>query len=112
MRVFFIVVVMSLLSWAQEAPLAKAAPSPDAFTQARRLTDQGQYDVAIAQLQELQAHDAQLKGVSRELGTAYYKKGDYLKAIASLQQALRQDPEDKESIQLLGLSNYLAGRPA
>ena len=112
MRLAISLVLLGLVSLAQEAAPPKPPPSPDAFSQPRRLMDQGQYDAAITQLQDLQSHDAQLKGVSRELGTAYYKKGDYVKAIASLQKALAQDPEDKESVQLLGLSNYLSGRPA
>ena len=45
-------------------------------------------------------------------GTVYYKKGDYLKAADSLKQAVADDPNDKEAVQLLGLSYYLAGRPA
>ena len=51
-------------------------------------------------------------GLSHELGTAYYKKGDYMKAADNLKQALADDPNDKEAVQLLGLSYYLAGRPA
>jgi len=52
-----------------------------------------------------------LKGLSSELGTAYYQKGDYIKAIGELKKALAEDPENKEAIQLLGLSYYLSGRP-
>ena len=50
--------------------------------------------------------------MSHELGTVYYKKGDYLKAADYLKQAVAEDPNDKEAVQLLGLSYYLAGRPA
>jgi tetratricopeptide (TPR) repeat protein len=42
----------------------------------------------------------------------YYKKGDYLKAAEFLKQAATESPDDKEAIQLLGLSYFLAGRPA
>src|SRR5205823_1157571 len=45
-------------------------------------------------------------------GTAYYKKGDYTKAVQSLKAAVEQDPHDNEAVQLLGLSYYLSGRPA
>ena len=58
------------------------------------------------------AENPNLKGLSHEMGIAYYKGGDYLKAIDALKEATQEDPGDKESIQLLGLSNYLAGRPA
>jgi tetratricopeptide (TPR) repeat protein len=53
-----------------------------------------------------------MKGLSHELGVAYYRSGDYPKAISSLKQAVDADAEDKEATQLLGLANYLAGRPA
>jgi tetratricopeptide (TPR) repeat protein len=43
---------------------------------------------------------------------AYYKKPDYLKAAEYLKQATTENPDDKEAVQLLGLSYYLAGRPA
>jgi tetratricopeptide (TPR) repeat protein len=53
-----------------------------------------------------------MKGLSFELGTAYYQKADYIKAIDPLKRTLAEDPENKEAIQLLGLSYYLSGRPA
>ncbi len=100
-----------LLSQAVPGSPAPNQSAPD-FTDARRLMQQGKYDQAIAQLQELSAKDAGLKGLPHELGTAYYKKGDYMKAVESLKAALEQDPHDNEAVQLLGLSYYLSGRPA
>jgi len=43
---------------------------------------------------------------------AYYQKGDYTKAIDSLTAAQAENPDDRESTQLLGLSYYLSGHPA
>jgi len=87
--------------------------SPEAiFAEARRLSEQGKYQDAIAQLQELAARNPQPAGLSHELGTAYYRKGEYLKAAEYLKQALTQNPKDDEAVQLLGLSYYLAGRPS
>jgi len=89
------------------------APAGDPeFAQPRRLVQQGKYDEALVQLQDLAAKNPRVKGLSHELGIAYYKKGDYIKAIDSLNQALKEDPADSEAVQLLGLSYYLAGRPA
>jgi tetratricopeptide (TPR) repeat protein len=53
-----------------------------------------------------------MKGFAHELGVTYYKKSDYLKAVASFKKALDEDPADNEAVQLMGLSYYLAGRPA
>jgi tetratricopeptide (TPR) repeat protein len=97
-----------------DTPAQQAAPvrsNQDDFTEARRLMQDGKYDEAISQLQSLQARP-DLRGVKRELGVANFKKGDYQQAIASLKQALDEDPADREATQLLGLSYYLSGRPA
>ena len=100
----------------QSAPAPQAAaqpsqPNPE-FAAAQTLLQQGKYDEAIAQLQAMAAKNPGLKGLSHELGTAYYKKGDYIKAIESFKQSLAEDPDNKEAVQLLGLSYYLSGRPA
>jgi tetratricopeptide (TPR) repeat protein len=62
-------------------------------------------------LQQLSVTNPGMKGLSHELGIAYYKTGEYLKAIDALRKATQEDPDDKEGLQLLGLANYLAGRP-
>src|SRR5439155_19760202 len=46
----------------------------------RRLMQQGKYDQAISQLPVLTANAPGLKGLYRELGTAYYNTCDYKKA--------------------------------
>ncbi|HLO05687.1 MAG TPA: tetratricopeptide repeat protein, partial [Terriglobales bacterium] len=100
----------------QSAPIPQASaqasqPNLD-FAAAQALLQQGKYDEAIAQLQAAATKNPGLKGLSHELGTAYYKKGDYIKAIESFKQALAEDADNKEAVQLLGLSYYLSGRPA
>jgi len=91
---------------------SQAASTGSEFADARRLAQQGKYDEAIALLQALAVKSPKPAGVAHELGTVYYKKGDYLKAAEYLKQATSDDPADKEAVQLLGLSYYLAGRPA
>ena len=73
---------------------------------------QGKVDEAIAQLQALETRDPAPKGLALELGTAYYKKSDFLKAIEYLKKAIAADPANGEATQLLGLSYYLGGHPA
>src|SRR5262249_7043664 len=80
------------------APAAATAPT---YGLIHELLQQGRYDDAIRQLQEMAAnHPA---GLSHELGTAYYKKGDYSNAITNLKKALEEKPSDDEATQLLGL---------
>src|SRR6266702_3518550 len=75
-----------------DAPKPKQTVSPDnTLSGARRLSEQGKFDEAIAKLEALAAKQPDLKGVSHEL---------------------EEDPKDSEAVQLMGLSYYLAGRPA
>ncbi len=103
----------SLPSAAQPGPAVQSSSAADAqFAEPRQLLQQGKYDEALTQLQQLAEKNPGLKGLSHELGTAYYKKSDYIRAINSFKQALQQDAQDNEAVQLLGLSYYLSGRPA
>lgn len=97
---------------APETPLPSSQPAPSEFAEARKLAQQGKIDEAIAELQNLEAHDPATKGLALELGSAYYKKSDYPKAIEYLKKASAADPANEEATQLLGLSYYLGGHPA
>ena len=95
-------------------PIAASAQAFSAvsFDQVHRLTDQGKFDEALAALGEIAQSDPGAKNLSHEFGVVYYRKGDYLNAVSSLQKAAAENPNDDEAIQLTGLSLYLAGKPA
>lgn len=98
----------------QERPNLPSAPSASAdtvFAAPRRLLQQGKNQEAISELQQMDSVNPGMRGLAHELGVAYYKSGDYMKAIDAFKKATSEDPQDNEAIQLLGLSNYLAGRP-
>jgi len=95
----------------QNASGASAQVAPE-IVQARKLTEQGKFDEAIADLEGLETGAPDTKGLDLELGTAYYKKGDFPKAIEHLKRASAADPANGEAAQLLGLSYYLGGHPA
>jgi len=95
----------------QTAPGVSAQVAPD-IVQARKLTEQGKFDEAIADLEGLETSAPNTKGLDLELGTAYYKKGDFPKAIEHLKRASSADAGSSEAAQLLGLSYYLGGHPA
>lgn len=82
------------------------------FGEARRLLQLGKFDEAIGVLRDLEQKQPESKGLAHELGAAYYRKGDYGNAIDSLKRATAQDAGDNEAVQLLGLSYYLAQKPA
>src|SRR5260370_171092 len=113
-RTFLLLLAMSATLVAQRPPETPLPPHPAGtdFSHARLLLDQGKYDEAIAELKQLSAAQPRLKGISRELGMAYYKKGDYFHAAESFKQTLQQDSHDSESTQMLGISYYLAGNPS
>jgi tetratricopeptide (TPR) repeat protein len=99
---------------------ASGTPSPAAVSsdasntslvEPRRLLQLGKYDEALAQLKDLEVKSPDLPGLPHELGHAYYRKGDYINAIAYFQKAQAADATDNEAVQLLGLSYYLAGKP-
>jgi tetratricopeptide (TPR) repeat protein len=117
--VLCLVIALSGAAYGRTLPQESAAAAPDQpatpasdLAQVRQLSENGKHDEALAQLRELQTKNPRLKGLDREFGVIFYKKGDYLEAINSLKKALAADTSDNESTQLLGLSSYLAGRPA
>jgi tetratricopeptide (TPR) repeat protein len=83
-----------------------------AFDQVHRLTEQGKFDEALSALNEISNSNPTTKNLAHEFGVIYYRKGDYLNAVTSLQRALTENPNDAEATQLAGLSLYLAGKPA
>ncbi len=91
---------------------ALARQEVDALSAARSLLQQGKNSDAIAQLKELAARRPDLKGVDHELGVAYYREGEYLEAAKYLQNAWKENSQDRDAAQLLGLSYYSSGRPA
>jgi len=96
------------IGFAQSSP---SESSGSEFSEPRRLLEQGRYDEALAALHGLETRLPATKGLSHELGLAYYKKSDYMNAIACFKKAQREDPGNNEAVQLLGLSYYFAGRP-
>jgi tetratricopeptide (TPR) repeat protein len=104
-------VVLSQQTSPAEAPSA-SAQVPAEFSTARKLVQAGKVDEAIAELQAVEARDPAAKGLALELGTAYFKKSDYPKAIEYLKKATAEDPDNTEAVQLLGMSYYAGGHPA
>src|SRR5215471_6989442 len=94
------------------SPSGHSVPGEPDFTHTRRMLQQGQFDGAIQELRQIEKSDPSAKGLDHELGVAYYKKGDYIEALRSLDKAVEANPRDDEAVQLLGLSYYLSGQPS
>src|SRR6266446_219876 len=91
---------------------AAGAPPDASLGQATLLMQQGKNEEALKFLEGIAAAEPARRGVVRQIGIVYYRKNDFLKAAASFRKVLEEDPGDNEAVQLLGLSYYLAGRPA
>jgi len=87
----------------------QALEHPD-LAHATELINKGKYLEAIGELKELEQTPTH-NGVAHQLGIAYYKTGDYPNAVSQFQQAIAEDPDDKEATQLLGLTYYFVGKP-
>jgi len=99
-------------SSAPDAPSPSTSVSGADLAKAHRLIQQGKVDDAITQLRSLESRDPSADGVALELGTAYYKKSDYLNAIQYLKKASAEDPKNGEITQLLGMAYFAGGHPA
>lgn len=95
-----------------EAPSTVHQVEPAKFAATRKLMQQGRVDDAIRELQTIEAQNSSATGLALELGTAYYKKSDFPKAIEYLKKANAEDPSNREATQLLGMSYYAGGHPA
>jgi len=93
------------------ASFFSSAQENSPFAPAKKLMEQGKFAEAVVALEDLGKSNPDLKGLSKELGIAFYRKADYINAVAYLQKAMKENPGDGETIQLTGLSLYLAGKP-
>jgi tetratricopeptide (TPR) repeat protein len=88
-----------------------SAPA-SSLDKARALLDSGKPDEALGELDSLGRLHPKMKGIDHLVGLAYYRKADFAKAQSAFQNAIKEDAQDREAIQLAGLSLYQLGRPA
>lgn len=106
----FVIVTLLLFAAAMSAPAAQDNSAD--LSRAHSLLEQGKTDEGMTLLREISLREPKLKGLAREMGVAFYKKSQFAQAAPYLQQALDEDANDKEAVQLLGLSYYFTGKPA
>ena len=100
------------LSGQLKSSAAAEDSAQDTLGYAKQLIDAGKLDDAIQKLSELHQQKPAQRGIEREFGIAYYRKGDFAQAQGALAKAMEEDPADREAVQLRGLSLYQLGRPA
>src|SRR5882762_10605901 len=75
---------------------APATVTDASLGQATLLMQQGKNEEALKFLESIAAAEPARRGVVRQIGIAYYRKSDFLKAAASFKKAL----EDRKSTRL------------
>jgi tetratricopeptide (TPR) repeat protein len=88
----------------------EAEPTP--FEVAQGLAAKGRLDKAMALLDKLAAQTPEPAGVERLRGIIFYQKEDFPQAIAAFTKASEQDPNDRESMEMRGVSLFRTGRSA
>ena len=95
---------------AQDQQSAPGNHSAVTFESARELAGKGRLDAAMAQLNELAKQNPEPAGVERLRGIILYQRDQFPQAIDAFAKASEQDPNDRESIEMQGVSLFRLGR--
>jgi len=99
--------------FAQNAqPSAAVAVPVPTFEAAQDLAGRGRLDQAMAVLDQLAAQSPETPGLERLRGIIFYQREQFAPAIAAFTRAVAQDPNDRESLELHGVSLFRTGHPA
>jgi tetratricopeptide (TPR) repeat protein len=110
------VVLLGSVSVCLFAQTPQALPAPDSavaaptFESARDLAARGRLDQAMAQLDALATQNPVPAGVYRLRGFILYQREQFEEAIEAFTKAEAQDPNDRESIEMNGVSLFRLGR--
>ncbi|MGA8730603.1 MAG: tetratricopeptide repeat protein [Terracidiphilus sp.] len=95
----------------QSASGAEAvAPPPATVDSARALAAKGRLDQAMTELDQLSGQSPEPAGVERLRGIIFYQREQFPQAIEAFTKAEAQDPGDRESIEMHGVSLFRLGR--
>ncbi|HZD48089.1 MAG TPA: tetratricopeptide repeat protein [Silvibacterium sp.] len=89
-----------------------ATDSVSQLEEAKKALAAGHSEDALKQLDILAAITPEPQGVERLRGFAYYQEKNMAAAEAAFARAVAQDPADRESMQMRGVTLYSLGRPA
>jgi tetratricopeptide (TPR) repeat protein len=111
----FLVVLLTQAAHAQasqsgtQSGSEPAQPAPTPFEAAQSLAARGRLDKALALLDQLAAQTPEPAGVERLRGIIFYQRERFQDAIQAFSKAAEQDPDDRESIEMQGVSLYRTG---
>ena len=112
MRMVSVFLLLLLLppSGLAQSPASPSDTSP--LSHERSLLQQGKTNEALAEMQKLAAATPVPNGLHHDLGIAWYRTGKLVDAEKEFASAVREDPSDKESVQMQGLALYRMGQPS
>ncbi len=87
-----------------------ASPTPT-LVEAKALAAKGRLDQALAELNTLAKAEPEETGVERLRGMILYQKDSLPEAEAAFAKAVSQDAQDRESLEMRGITLYRLGRP-
>ena len=90
------------------SPPDTAAPAVT-FETARDLAAKGRLDAAMTQLDQLATQTPEPAGVERLRGMIFYQREQFAQAIDAFTKAAEQDSNDRESIEMHGVSLFRLG---
>jgi len=98
-----------------QAPPSESTAGADAkpvvtFETAQELAAKGRLDKAMAQLDQLALQTPEPAGVERLRAMIFYQREHFAEAIEAFSKAADQDPNDRESIEMHGVSLFRLGR--
>lgn len=100
--------------FAQKAPATAQSgnsANPATFQAAEDLAGRGRLNQAMAILDQLAAQMPEPAGVERLRGIIFYQREQFAEAIDAFTKAERQDPADRESMEMHGVSLFRTGHP-
>lgn len=110
--------LLSLPAFGQQLEQAESKPTPQAQTtgpslaDAQTLVDKGQLDQALKELDAIAQQHPDEKGLELLRGKAFYLKAKFESADDAFQKAIAKAPDDKEAIQLRGVTLFRMGKIA
>jgi len=97
---------------ADQAPGTNAETAPAiSLADAKAQAAKGRLDQALTELNELTRAEPEEAGVERLRGLILYQKELLPEAEAAFTKAVTQDAQDRESMEMLGITLYRLGRP-
>jgi len=97
------------VAFGQDAPVPSAPRPKDSLAQAEARLRAGRAEEALTLLNTLAATDPAASGLEAMFGKAYFQAKKFPDAIIHLKSALKENPGDLESTQLLALCFYGSG---